>query len=157
MLFVRKCFLKQKSASMSRRTLVLADDELLIQRLVQPHLERAGFDTVIADNGVRAVELVMGARQPELIILDVVLPEIDGLAVLRLIKSTSHTNSIPVIIIGETYHAAIQSEAKSWGAVGFLTKPFSPAQLLAEINRVLGRRSGKGGRSVEGVLMRPRG
>ena len=115
---------------------MLADDDELIRLLVQPYLERAGFRTRLADNGARARELVM-TEAPEVVILDIAMPEIDGLSLLRLFKSVPSTSSIPVIIISSSYERPFQEEAKSWGAVGYLTKPFSPAQLLAEIRRVV--------------------
>ena len=117
--------------------ILLADDEVLIRRLVQPHLERAGFQTVLAENGASAVELAI-KEAPEVIILDIVMPEMDGLAALRLLKSMENTSPIPVIIISARYDDATQQEAKKCGAAGFLTKSFSPAQLLAEIRRVVG-------------------
>ena len=115
--------------------LLLADDDVLIRRLVQPHLERAGFRTLLAENGARAWELIM-TETPELIILDIEMPEMDGLGLLRLLKSIASTNSVPVIIISASYERPLQEEAKTCGAVGFLTKPFSPAQLLALIRRI---------------------
>jgi two-component system chemotaxis response regulator CheY len=115
-------------------TLLLADDDFLIRKLLQPHLQKAGFYTVTADNGVRAVELIMKLA-PHLIILDVTMPEMDGLAVLRMIRSLSWTRAVPVIMITSSYDEFVRNEAKSWGAVGFLTKPFGPKQLLDEIKR----------------------
>ncbi len=121
---------------MSGRNVLLADDDELIRRLVQPHLERAGFRTLLADNGARTLEMV-AAEAPEVIILDIAMPEIDGLALLRLLKSVPSTSTIPVIIITAAYERVFQQEATAWGAVSFLTKPFSPAQLLAEVRRVV--------------------
>jgi DNA-binding response OmpR family regulator len=120
---------------MSVRTVLIADDEILIHRLVQPHLDRAGFQTTVVSDGARAVELV-GKEPPDLIVLDVLMPKMDGLAALRLLKSTASTSSIPVIIMTSTYQSVTRNEARTCGAAGFLTKPFSPAQLLAEIARV---------------------
>ena len=128
---------KFDSESRGGRMLLLADDEALIGLLVRPHLEKAGFQTVFADNGARAVELAI-RNVPELIILDIVMPEMDGLAVLRLLKWSESTRLVPVIIVSATYDHVIHEEAKKCGAAGFLTKPFSPAQLLAEIRRVMG-------------------
>src|SRR5262245_14161205 len=120
--------------------LLLADDDLLIRKLLQPHLEKAGFDVVTAENGARAVEEVT-KKTPELIILDVTMPKLDGLAVLRLLKTKSWARSIPVIIITASYDEPVRKEARTWGAVSFLTKPFSPAQLLTEIKRLgIGRK-----------------
>ena len=115
--------------------LLLADDELLIRRLVKPHLEKAGFETVLAENGAEAFELII-KQPPEVIILDIMMPEMDGMALLRLLKSMESTKSIPVLLISVTYDNVAQNSAKALGAAGFLTKPFSPAQLLAEISRV---------------------
>ena len=115
--------------------LLLIDDDLLMRALLKPYLERAGFETVAAEDGVRALELVRD-KPPEAIILDVVMPEMDGLAVLRSLKTNETAKSIPVIIITAKYDRLTEEEAKRWGAAGYLTKPFSPAQLVAEIRRV---------------------
>ena len=131
-----KCFLEiSLDECVSGGSLLLADDDVVIQRLVQPHLERAGFRTILADNGARAWELIM-TEAPEIIILDIQMPEMDGLGLLRLLKSIASTKAVPVIIISASYERPLEEEAKAWGAVGFLTKPFSPAQLLAMIRRV---------------------
>ena len=115
--------------------LLLVDDDALMRALLKPYLERAGFQTVVAEDGVRALELVRG-EPPEAVILDVVMPEMDGLALLRSLKTDEATKSIPVIIITAKYDRPTEEEAKRWGAAGYLTKPFSPAQLVAEIRRV---------------------
>ncbi len=120
---------------MSRKMLLLADDELLIRRLVKPHLEKAGFETALAENGAEAFQLIM-KQPPEVIILDIMMPEMDGMALLRLLKSMDSTKSIPVLLISMTYDDSVQKSAKALGAAGYLTKPFSPSQLLAEICRV---------------------
>src|SRR5262245_7956329 len=120
---------------MSRKMLLFADDELLIRRLVKPHLEQAGFETVLAENGAEAFELIK-KKPPEVIILDIMMPEMDEMALLRLLKSMESTKSIPVLLISMTYDEGVQKSAKALGAAGYLTKPFSPAQLLAEISRV---------------------
>jgi len=121
---------------MSGQSVLLADDDVLIHLLLRPHLERAGFRTLLADNGASALDLLV-TEAPEVIILDIAMPEIDGLSLLRMIKSTPNTCSIPVIIISSAYERPFLEEAKSWGAITYLTKPFSPAQLLAEIRRVV--------------------
>jgi len=115
--------------------LLLVDDDALMRALLKPYLERAGFQTVAAEDGVRALELVRG-EPPEAIILDVVMPEMSGLAVLRLLKTNEATKSIPVIIITAKYDRPTEEEAKRWGVAGYLTKPFSPALLVAELRRV---------------------
>jgi CheY-like chemotaxis protein len=120
---------------MDQRMLLLVDDEILFHRLLQPHLEKAGFTIVVAINGWRAVELATRVV-PTLIVLDLIMPEMDGLEALHRLKANETTRDIPVVVITSTYHSVTSKEVKTCGAVGFLTKPFSPAQLLAEIKRV---------------------
>ena len=126
---------------MPQKLLLLADDEMLVRRLLQPHLERAGYHTITAENGRAAVELA--ARElPELIVMDVMMPEMDGLTALRRLKANDATKAIPVVVITVNKHAASRNEAQNAGAASFLTKPFSPAQLLSEIKRLLPSGSG---------------
>jgi len=121
---------------MPQTLLLVADDDLLIRRLLQPHLERAGYHTIVAENGRTAVELA--ARElPGLIVMDVIMPEMDGLTALRRIKRNDSTKAIPIIVITANEHPASQREAQNAGAASFLTKPFSPTQLLAEVKRLL--------------------
>jgi CheY-like chemotaxis protein len=119
---------------MAQRLLLLADDEILIQRLLKPHLERAGYQTLIAGDGACAVDLAV-SEQPHLIILDIMMPKVDGLEALRVLKSSEITKEIPVLIITSAYNQLMKAEIMASGAAGLLFKPFSPAQLLAEILR----------------------
>ena len=121
---------------MQAKLVLLADDESLIRLLLQPHLERAGYRTITAENGRAAVELAV-RELPAIIILDVMMPEMDGLSALRQLKANEATRAIPVIVITFNENPASQLEARNAGAASFLTKPFSPAQLLAELSRLL--------------------
>jgi two-component system phosphate regulon response regulator PhoB len=74
---------------------------------------------------------------PELIILDVMMPEMGGLSALRQLKETEATKAIPVIVLSVNSDRETRLESEFSGATVFLTKPFSPAQLLAEVRRLL--------------------
>jgi CheY-like chemotaxis protein len=120
---------------MTKQVLVVDDDQLM-HRLFQHHLERAGYQMLSATNGREALEIA--TRQvPQLIVMDVMMPDIDGLAALRELKKTDATKKIPVIVITANSHHLTRKESESCGAAIFLTKPFSPTQLLNEIRRLV--------------------
>ena len=120
---------------MTKQVLVVDDDQLM-HRLFQHHLERAGYQMLSAMNGREAVEIA--AREiPGVIVMDVMMPDVDGLAALRELKKSDATKAIPVIIITANGHHLTRKESESCGAAIFLTKPFSPTQLLNEIRRLV--------------------
>jgi CheY-like chemotaxis protein len=91
---------------------------------------------VSAMNGREALDLA--ARQPpNLIVMDIMMPDIDGLAALRELKKNDATKSIPVIIITANSNQLAKQESANSGASIYLTKPFSPTQLLNEIRRLV--------------------
>ena len=120
---------------MARKVLVV-DDDPIMHRVLKHYLERNGYDMVSATNGFQALELA--ARElPCLIVLDVRMPEMSGLAALRQLKDTESTKGIPVIVV--TVHAdhVTHMESQVSGAAAFLAKPFRPAELLEEIKKLL--------------------
>ena len=118
---------------MSHKILIV-DDEPFMLRLIQHHLEQAGYELLKARNGREALEIA--AREvPRLIIMDAMMPNMDGFTALRQLKQDSTTRSIPVIMLTANPHKYSREEAESSGATIFLTKPFSPTQLLEEIRK----------------------
>lgn len=116
---------------------LLVDDDPLIHRLYRPHLERGGYQVLSALNGVEAVAIA--ARElPQLVVIDIFMPEMDGLSAVREIKSAEATKDIPVIVVtaNPQYHLS-QQESQWAGAACFLTKPFGPASLVAAVQRLL--------------------
>lgn len=109
--------------------ILVVDDEPYMHRLLQYHLERAGFQMVNARNGREAIE-VAEREVPNLIVMDVMMAEMDGLTALKHLKKTDLTKGIPVIMITASAQYVTQQEAETSGAALFLTKPFSPTQLL---------------------------
>ena len=115
--------------------ILVVDDDQLMHRLFQHHLEKAGYQMLSATNGREALEIASRER-PVLIVLDIMMPEVDGLAALRELKKADKTKAIPVIVITANSHHLTRKESESCGAALFLTKPFSPTQLLNEIRRL---------------------
>jgi DNA-binding response OmpR family regulator len=117
-------------------TILLADDESSITSNLAPFLERAGFRVVVAGNGSEALEKVQKSA-PDLIVLDVLMPVMDGREVLRQLRRGG--NNLPVILrtqVGGTTERAIALEE---GADDYLNKPFDPYELMARIKAILRR------------------
>ena len=114
--------------------ILIVDDEPFMLRLIQHHLENAGYEMIKARNGREAVEAATRER-PRLVVMDAMMPNMDGLSALRQLKQGVSTRSIPVIMLTANPHKYTREEAESSGAAIFLTKPFSPTQLLEEIRK----------------------
>ncbi len=114
--------------------ILIVDDEPFMLRLIQHHLENAGYEMIKARNGREAVEAAT-REKPRLVVMDAMMPNMDGLSALRQLKQGVSTRSIPVIMLTANPHKYTREEAESSGAAIFLTKPFSPTQLLEEIRK----------------------
>jgi len=91
---------------------------------------------IAASNGREALELA-ASQAPQLIVLDIMMPEMDGLTALKHLKREEGTKAIPVIVITANAHEVTRQESAASGAALVLTKPFSPAQLLKEVQRLV--------------------
>jgi DNA-binding response OmpR family regulator len=135
-------------AAMSERTeqtnppILVVDDDVKIVRLVRMYLERAGYRVIEATDGRSALSAI-ALEAPALVVLDVMLPEVDGLAVLRAVRRTDQT---PVIILSARGLTDDRIAGLTAGADDYLPKPFSPAELVLRVQRVLAR-AGTGGAS----------
>ncbi|NCP08767.1 response regulator [bacterium] len=125
---------------MPRETILVVDDEEDILELVDHTLSRGGLKVIRAKEGEEALDLVR-KEKPSAVLLDLMLPGMDGLTVARLIKGDQMTRNIPIIMLtarGEEPDIVIGLEI---GADDYVTKPFSPRVLLARVKAVLRRRS----------------
>ena len=120
------------------RRILIVDDEPHMIRLAELSLRNGGFTITTARNGAEAIAAVQ-REKPDLIIMDVLMPEMDGLQALQILKENAETSNIPVIMLTARGHQITRQEASNTGADAFFTKPFSPTQLLAEANRILGQ------------------
>jgi two-component system chemotaxis response regulator CheY len=113
--------------------ILIADDSVFMRKVVIETLKSAGYTTFIeAENGKQAIEL-FHSEKPSLILLDVIMPEMDGLEVMKNIGTEA--NIIMVSAIGQE---GIIEEALGLGAKGFLVKPFDKDKLVLEVKKVLG-------------------
>jgi DNA-binding response OmpR family regulator len=123
---------------METGTIVVADDEANIAELVDLYLTREGYRVVRAADGLGALDAVERSR-PRLVVLDVGLPDIDGLEVCRRLRRTS---SIPVIFLTARDGEVDRILGLELGADDYMTKPFSPGELVARVKAVLRRVDG---------------
>lgn len=119
------------------KKILIVDDEPHMLRITELSLKKGGYDILTARNGREAIELA--ARElPALIVMDVTMPEMDGLTALKQLKATPATAGIPVIMLTSRGQTVAREEAEISGAALYLTKPFSPSALAAEARRIIG-------------------
>ena len=117
-------------------TVLIADDEPHMRRLIELSLKKAGLATRSVDNGEAAVQLA-SEISPAAIVLDVTMPVLDGLEALRRLKSDEATRGIPVVMLTSKGFELTRDEAEISGAAAFITKPFSPRILAEEIKGLI--------------------
>lgn len=118
------------------RSVLLVDDEVDIIISLKIALDAAGYEVVSTTDGPEAVKLAT-EKAPDVVVLDVGMPQMDGFEVLRQLKANPATSSIPVIML--TANNSLSSMEKSWELGGdlYLTKPFRPAELAHLIDTIL--------------------
>ena len=124
-------------ANRTDRPILVVDDDAKIVRLVRTYLEREGYSVIEASDGRSALTAV-ALHDPALVVLDLMLPEVDGLSVLRAVRRTAGT---PVIVLSARGTVDDRIAGLGEGADDYLPKPFSPAELVLRVNRVLERAS----------------
>jgi len=117
------------------KTILVVDDEPRIAEIAGDYLRHAGFDVIIAGDGARALELVRG-RRPDLIVLDLALPIVDGFDVASAVRRESET---PIIMLTARAQEEDRLRGLDIGADDYMTKPFSPRELVARVRAVLRR------------------
>jgi DNA-binding response OmpR family regulator len=137
----------------ARKKVLVVDDEKDIVDLVAYNLGRNGFEPLIASSGDLALEIA--AREaPDLIILDLMLPGLDGTEVARRLKSDAKTAAIPIIMLTAKGEETDVVVGLTLGADDYVTKPFSIKVLLARVGTVLRRAESAGAAGVEGATLR---
>lgn len=118
--------------------ILIVEDETDIASLIEFNLQRGGFETMTAHDGIAGTALALRER-PDLIVLDLMLPGRDGYAVLREIRRDPRTVSTPVLMLTARARTEDRIEGLQAGADDYLTKPFSPKELLLRVQAILKR------------------
>jgi two-component system, cell cycle response regulator DivK len=120
---------------MTKRILVV-EDQADNRRILQDLLTKAGYEIILAENGQEALEVVARER-PNLILMDIQLPLLDGYEATRRIKADPALRAIPIIVITSYALSGDESKAKAAGCDAYVAKPFSPRALLAKVREYL--------------------
>jgi two-component system alkaline phosphatase synthesis response regulator PhoP len=125
---------------MTKEKILIIDDEEHIVELIRYNLENAGYETVEAYNGIDGLSLAK-KEKPSIILLDVMLPLMDGLEVCKNLRSSDQTKGIPIIMLTAKSEEIDKILGLELGADDYITKPFSVRELMARIKAVLRRSS----------------
>jgi DNA-binding response OmpR family regulator len=119
-----------------RRSILVVDDEPYIGRIIQLKLESGPYDVELCHDGASALELLSTEEEIDLILLDIMMPQMSGFDVLARLRELPHRRGTPVIMLTAKGQETDREQAARLGASDFLTKPFSPKKLLARIDEI---------------------
>ncbi|MGQ0560665.1 MAG: response regulator [Gemmatimonadota bacterium] len=118
------------------RNVLVVDDEPYIGRIIQLKLESGPYHVMLVQDGPSALQLLRSDSSIDLILLDIMMPQVSGLDVLEQLRQIPHRRTTPVIMLTAKGHETDREQAARLGATDFLTKPFSPKKLLARIDEI---------------------
>jgi CheY-like chemotaxis protein len=122
--------------SAEEKRILIADDDPVILRLIQVNLELEGYEVLTANNGQEAVDMAT-AEHPDLVILDIMMPRLDGYQACEMLKSAEATKEIPVIFLSAKAQQGDIEKGQSFGVAAYLTKPFDPSELIEVVEAQL--------------------
>lgn len=131
---------------MNKQKILVVDDEPDVQELIEFNLANAGFSVVLAENGADAISKARTHR-PDLIVLDVMMPEMDGTEACKLLRRDPLTADTPIIMLTARASEIDRVLGLELGADDYVTKPFSPRELILRIRGLLKRQQAPAGRS----------
>lgn len=133
---------------MSGSMILIVDDEQSIREIVSVYLERAGYEVLTASDGVEALE-ILGEQRPTLVVLDLMLPEVDGYEITRHLRAHG---DVPIIMLTARRQETDRILGLEMGADDYVVKPFSPRELVSRVKAVLRRTEGSAGDRRDQIL-----
>ena len=125
---------------MAKGRILVVDDEIYIVHILDFSLGMEGYEVLTALDGEQALEKAR-AEKPDLIVLDIMMPKLDGYETCKILKADAETKDIPVILLSAKGRNVDQKIGFEVGADDYITKPFSPRKLVERINAILGQSS----------------
>ena len=116
-------------------SILSVDDEPDVTELLRFHFTKAGYEVWTASSGREAIETIR-CRRPDLVLLDLMLPDIDGFGVCEILRHNAATAAIPIIILSAWTTDDSRNVGMELGALEYVTKPFSPRDLVERVNRL---------------------
>ena len=123
-----------------KRKILLIDDEYFLLEILKDRLEFHGYEVLTATDGKEGVEKAL-SEKPDLIFMDIMMPEMDGLEVTKLLRTKPEMKDIPIICLSALGRPADIESAKECGANDYMVKPFQAQELLEKIESFLGKES----------------
>ena len=127
---------------MAKGRILVVDDEIYIVHILDFSLGMEGYEVLTALDGEQALEKAR-TEKPDLIVLDIMMPKLDGYETCKRLKADESTKNIPVILLSAKGRNVDQKVGFEVGADDYITKPFSPRKLVERINAILGQSSGQ--------------
>ncbi len=124
---------------MKKKILIVEDDQDL-RHVLQVHLELLGYDSILAVNGKEAVDLAT-SQVPDLIVMDIMMPQMNGLQAARLIRENPITRSTPILAMTARFTSEDKEECLRSGCDDYISKPFTSKQLISIIEKLLDQKS----------------
>lgn len=121
---------------MNPKKVLVVDDEEFVRQLIQIKLRFCGLETIEAGNGVEAIEKAM-SEKPDLILLDVMMPKMNGFEACQRLKGHPETAQIPIVMLTARGDPSAKERGENAGALEYLTKPFSPQKLAERVLEIL--------------------
>ncbi len=119
------------------KTVLIVDDSVTMREMVSFALTKAGFEILQAGDGVEAVAKLKGGIKPNLMIIDIHMPNMDGISLIKAVRAMPSFKSVPLLVLTTEADEAKKKEGQEAGATGWIEKPFNPEQLLKVIEKVL--------------------
>jgi DNA-binding response OmpR family regulator len=126
------------SGFMINARILVVDDDQVIQQLLKVNLELEGYAVDVAEDGEEALEM-FDARQPDLILLDIMMPRLDGWEVCRRLKEGEDSANVPIVLLSARAQEADVQRGTEMGVAAYVTKPFDPIQLLDLVADILAK------------------
>jgi two-component system chemotaxis response regulator CheY len=119
------------------KTVLVVDDSVSMRQMVSFTLTGAGYEVVEAGDGKEAVDKLNGGAQPNLVITDLNMPNMDGISLIKAVRGMAAHKFTPILMLTTESSDDKKKEGQSAGATGWVVKPFNPEQMLATIKKVL--------------------
>ncbi|MBJ6800117.1 response regulator [Geomonas propionica] len=123
---------------MNEKILIIDDSELVLA-MAKDALDQAGYQVLTATNGIEANRFIFSKDRPDLIIMDIMMPMLDGNKKAKLLKENEVSRDIPILLLSSKSEAEMRELVEEAKANGYILKPFTPAQIVQAVREVLAR------------------
>ncbi len=123
---------------MTQKNVLIVDDSELVPEMARDGLKAAGYQVFIATNGIEANNVIFSRNKPDIIILDVMMPMLDGNKKAKLLKEWEFSKGIPILLFSSKPEEELKALAEESGADGYIRKPFTSAEIVSAVAKALG-------------------